>query len=81
MKNRKTIYAVITLIIAGFLYQNNEKKKGEETQVDNDGITDVVLNTKFDYLPSSTTGQIVNHDYSPYLIMKNMNKRNGLLTN
>ena len=23
----------------------------------------MVLNTKFDYLPSSTTGQIVNHDY------------------
>lgn len=63
MKNRKIIYAIITLIVAGLLYQNNERKENEKIQANNDQIQHVVLNVKFDYLPSSTTGQIVKHDY------------------
>ena len=59
-KGRKSIYAILTLIIAFFLYQNNAKK---ETGVDQDGVMEVIESSNFDYLPSSTTNQIVKHKY------------------
>ncbi len=58
MKNRKLIYAVLTMIIAYFVYSS---KADKNLKVDKDGVNDVV--TTFNYLPTSTTNQIVKHQY------------------
>ena len=61
-KNRKFIYTVITAIIALFLYLNNNSKI-KETSSDDDGVMDVIQKNNFDYLPTSTTGEIVKHKF------------------
>ena len=58
IKSRKVIYTIITLIVALFLYQNNAKKDSDQ-----DGVLDTIDNTEFNFLPTSTTNQIVEHDY------------------
>ncbi len=66
MKNRKLIYTIITAIIAVFLYLTNGKKQVQHqntNQKDQDGVVDVVLNNNFNYLPTSTTNQIIKHHY------------------
>ena len=63
MKNRKIIYSIIALLIAVFLYKNNEEKETKSIQTDQDGVVDIVLNKDFNYLPTSTTNQIVKHTY------------------
>ncbi len=63
MKNRKSIYAILTLIVASFLYVQNGKNEVTSPQPDNDGATDIVTNTNFDFLPTSTTNQIAKHQY------------------
>ncbi len=68
MKNRKSIYTILSLIIAGVLYFLNQGKStttapeeqvAETTgnQTNSKGTT-----TKFNYLPTSTTGQIISHE-------------------
>ena len=63
MKNRRVLYAVLTLVIASFLYLQNGKNETNNEVMDNDGTTDVVVDTNFNFLPSSTTNQIVKHKY------------------
>lgn len=68
MKNRKSIYAILTLLIAVFVYFQNQNtaidKENEEIIVNQDGVNDIpVLSEKFNYLPTSTTNQIVKHQY------------------
>ncbi len=63
MKNRKLIYTILTLIISIFLYVSNTNKEKSTPQKDNDGVVDVVLDTNFDYLPTTTTHQIIKHKY------------------
>jgi len=65
MKNRKIIYTILTAIIAVFLYLTNDKKQVQHNNnsKDNDGVIDVVLDNNFNYLPTSTTNQIIRHKY------------------
>jgi len=63
MKNRKSIYAILTLLVAGFLYIQNGNNEQQVKQNDEDGTTDVSVDKQFDFLPTSTTGQVVVHDY------------------
>ncbi len=63
MKNRKIIYTILTLLVSVFLYLTNTNKEKSIQQKDNDGVTDVVLDTNFNYLPTSTTHQIIKHTY------------------
>ncbi len=63
MKNRKVLYVVFTIVIASFLYLQNERNIANDTPVDNDGITDVIANESFHFLPTSTTKQIIKHQY------------------
>ena len=62
MKNRKLIYAIITAIVAIFLYQNNNTKEAD-TNSDKDGVTDIIQKSDFNFLPTSSTGAIVKHDF------------------
>lgn len=57
MKNRKTVYTIITLLIAvGFyFYDGYAFETGASNSVKN--ISD------FDFLPTSTTGQVVHHQF------------------
>ena len=63
MKNRKIIYAILTIITAGVLYLTNSKNASKLLENDNDGTSDVILDTNFNYLPTSTTHQIIKHDF------------------
>ncbi|AOW20464.1 DNA/RNA non-specific endonuclease [Urechidicola croceus] len=53
MRNRTAIYSILTLIIAVglFLYQNYSQKNIQSITIDG-----------FNYLPTSTTGQIIQHE-------------------
>jgi len=53
MRNRKAIYAVLSLLIAiGFYYyQNNFESQNSQVSIEG-----------FNYLPTSTTGQIIQHE-------------------
>ncbi|MEE9349336.1 MAG: DNA/RNA non-specific endonuclease [Flavobacteriaceae bacterium] len=63
MKKRKSIYAILTLIIAGFIYTQQGSSIAKSTVVDKDGSFDVEFKTDFNFLPSSTTNQIIKHKY------------------
>lgn len=61
MKNRKLIYTIITLVFAvGFYFYDNYSAKLNTSS----NIPDIVIDTTdFNYLPTSTTNQIVHHKY------------------
>lgn len=68
MKNRKSIYTLLTLLIAVFVYFQNQNAtpvfNNNDTQTDQDGVEEAeVLENRFNYLPSSTTNQIIKHKY------------------
>jgi endonuclease G len=66
MKNRKSIYGIITLLIAAFVYYQNQNatSNNQVFESDKDGVEETqVLAGKFNYLPTSTTNQIVKHKY------------------
>lgn len=54
MKNRKVIYTIIALIFAGAFYVYDNYYVEEKS---------VPFSPNFNYLPTSTTGQIVHHNY------------------
>lgn len=58
MKNRKFIYLGIILIVVAYRYFN-EKKSITTTSHSN---TTTVISSGFNYLPTSTTGQIIKHN-------------------
>ena len=60
MRNRKSIYTIIALLFAIAYYIYDNYSFGEEILA-NDEI--IVLDTDFNYLPTSTTNQIVKHKY------------------
>ncbi len=68
MKNRKIIYALLVVIITiGFyifeLYYP-EDSHNSPTEDNSEVIDDTkILSSSFDYLPSSTTNQVIKHDY------------------
>jgi endonuclease G len=66
MKKRKSIYVILTLLIAGFVYFQNQKATSNNNknaiQTDQDGVSEVIENG-FNYLPTSTTNQIIRHKY------------------
>jgi endonuclease G len=66
MKKRQPIYVIITLIIGIFVYFLNQDKpfynENNEVKTDQDGVSDIP-SQKFNYLPSSTTNQIIHHNY------------------
>lgn len=56
MRNRKAIYAILSLLVAIFFYWYQQQSTFEKNKVLVDG---------FNYLPTSTTGQIIQHnDYN-----------------
>lgn len=57
MKNRKIIYLVLVLAVVAYKYFN--KNKEEKSSYKN---STTVISSDFDYLPTSTTGQIVKHN-------------------
>ncbi len=66
MKNKKSIYGILTLLIAAFIYYQNQNAtiNNEVSENDTDGVEETqVLQDKFNYLPTSTTNQIVKHTY------------------
>lgn len=67
MKNRKVLYAIFTLVIASFLYLQNDSSKTSNTNstvpTDSDGVVDITVNKIFNFLPTSTTHQIIKHKY------------------
>jgi len=66
MKKRKSIYVILTLLIAGFVYFQNQQatstNKKNSGQTDHDGVSEVIEDG-FNYLPTSTTNQIIKHKY------------------
>ncbi len=62
MKNRKILYVIFTLIIASYVYIQKDTTTNT-TATDNDGVIDVIDKTDFNFLPSSTTSQIIKHQY------------------
>lgn len=68
MKNRKITYALLTIIVAlGFYifelyYPNDDTNNSREDDSEIIDNTDV-LSSSFNFLPTSTTNQIVLHDY------------------
>lgn len=66
MKNRKSIYGILTLLIAAFIYYQNQNATTTNNTSDNDadGIEETqILADKFNYLPTSTTNQVIKHTY------------------
>jgi len=68
MKNRKSIYGILTLLIAAFVYYQNQNatttSQNSSTQTDQDGVEETpILADRFNYLPTSTTNQVVKHKY------------------
>jgi endonuclease G len=56
MRNRKAIYAILSLLVAVYFYWQQQQTTFEKSEVSVIG---------FNYLPSSTTGQIIQHnDYT-----------------
>jgi len=53
MRNRKAIYAVLSLLIAIGFYYYQQKTAYQKTKISVEG---------FNYLPTSTTGQVVQHE-------------------
>ncbi|WP_372745769.1 DNA/RNA non-specific endonuclease [Lutibacter sp.] len=62
MKNRKIIYTIITLVFAiGFyLYDNYSVKSITTNNAESSKNTSI---SDFDYLPTSTTNQLIHHNY------------------
>lgn len=52
MRNRKVIYAIISLLVAIYFYWHQQK---------NENTTPTLETSGFNYLPTSTTGQVVKH--------------------
>lgn len=66
MKNRKLIYTLITLLFATGFYVYDKQIKPASTVIINttqDSQSEVLGTTNFNYLPSSSTGVIVHHNY------------------
>jgi len=59
VKNKKTIYSIITVIIAFGFYLYDNFAWGENFVESNS----IVIAENISYLPSSTTGQLVNHPF------------------
>ncbi len=59
---RRVIYAFLTIIIAGFVYYQELKDTSKNTDLDKEGVIDTI-EYSFDFLPTSTTSQIIKHRY------------------
>ena len=63
MRNRKLIYTIITLLFAaGFYFYENYI-------AENKAKIDAVEIEGFNYFPTSTTGQIIHHQYYSTLLV------------
>ncbi len=59
---RRVIYAILTIIIACFVYYQELTDTSKNINLDKDGVVDTVK-PSFDFLPTSTTKQLVRHRY------------------
>lgn len=59
MKNKAIAYPILILLISVIIYLFNPSDEGEETEDDNF----ISTTSSFNYLPTSTTNQIISHEY------------------
>ncbi|HBS12835.1 MAG TPA: endonuclease, partial [Flavobacteriaceae bacterium] len=59
MKNKAIAYPILILLISVIIYLYNPSDEGEETEDDNF----ISTTSSFNYLPTSTTNQIISHEY------------------
>lgn len=67
MKSRKSIYTILTLLIALLIYFQNQNTipsvEQDDVITNQEDDVEEVINDSFNYLPTSTTNQLVKHKY------------------